>query len=108
MFRKAHNNAGIVLITVLMVIMVMIVYVIGILSVSTSEVSTGKGLVERIKAEQLAKGAFWFNYTSMVATNSVAIIPDETLDDKTYSTTAIYSAGGGPNDTSSLNVITSY
>ena len=108
MFPKLkNNNSGIVLLTVLMMTVVMMVYAISILSTNVSEVISSKGQVEHIKAEQLAKGAFWLNYSSIMTTNSLTSVPAETLDYKTYSTTVSRNPGG-PNSTDSLTLTTSY
>jgi hypothetical protein len=43
--------------------------------------------VDAIKAEELAKGAFWKAYTDMGNGNNAPTVPNETLDGKVFSFT---------------------
>jgi uncharacterized membrane protein len=96
-----------VMLTVIMVVMVMMIMAVGIVSRNTSQAVQSQNIVEQIKAEQLAKGAYWLWYTEK---NGGAELPNftEDIDGKTYTVTFADPGGAGPNDTDARSVQVSY
>ena len=73
MFKKIHNDqSGIVLLVVLAISMVMIVTSLSILNSNLNLTLSGQRQVDRIKADQIAKGQFWRNHASLVTTGNPA------------------------------------
>lgn len=108
MFKGIHRpEAGIVLISVLIISIVMMVFAISVLSVNVSQVTMGQHQVERIKAEQYAKGAFWLNYTSLLNGTGPIGPQSNSLDGKTYSA-AVSAMGNGIYNTQRYDVTVSY
>ena len=107
--EKKENKAT-VLITVIMLILAMTTLSIGILGAMGSQGLLGQNQVDRIKAEQLAKGAFWKYYTQRATTGATgAIVEVETLDGKTYTATATAAGvSGNPNNTFPVTTTTNY
>ena len=82
------NKEGMILLTILIISIVLSILALGIISMNVNAVSTSQGEVDRIKAEQLAKGVSWVAYSSLASygsINSMNVI-NATLDNKTYST----------------------
>lgn len=78
-----------VLVTVIMLILAMTILSIGILSAMGSQGLLGQNQVNRIKAEQLAKGVFWKYYIQHATSGSTSSVTvTETLDGKAYTATA--------------------
>lgn len=98
------DNSGVVMITVLVLVLVMSVVAIGVLGINISQVSTSSSVVDNIKAEQLAIGAFYQYHQRMLDANGVAP-PPEVIDGKTY-TVAIQNQGsaGTPNNVDQIEV----
>lgn len=92
--KICKNNSGVVLVTVVIMTAVMMVFAISLISISASQSVAGQHQIDRIKAEQLAKGALWYNYTNLQTNNISATPPAENLDNKTY-TPSIVSPGAG-------------
>jgi hypothetical protein len=104
-----QNESGIVLVTVLMVVIVMIILVVSVMSVNVSEVIVTQRVEDRIKAEQLAKGAFWLNYSNVNSGLPVENPPPVDLDGKSYTaTTTLNPDGSGPNSTDPLSTNVAY
>ena len=64
-----------------------------------------------VKAEQLAKGAFWFNYMNQVKNPGAAAVypPAEPLDSKTFTMNMTAgSADSRYNDTKPYNAVVTY
>ena len=78
------DNSGVIMITVLVLVLVMTVVAIGILGVNISQVSTSQSVVDTIKAEQIAIGAFYQYHQQQVEGLSGALPTSETIDGKTY------------------------
>ena len=88
---KIQKNNATVLVTVIMLTLAMTTLAVGLLSAIGNQGFSGQNQVDRIKAEQLAKGAFWKYYSErMLGTTGSA--PSETLDGKTYSTAVAFNA----------------
>ena len=105
--RLARNESGMVLLTVLMVIAVMMIFTIGLLSRSVTQTISSERQVDRIKAEQFLKGAFWLVYSNLVNGAPPASSVSQTIDGKTYNAVIGSTPGAGPNGTAaySLNII---
>jgi hypothetical protein len=85
-----NENKATVLITVVMLTLAMTTLAVSILSAIGSQGLLGQNQVDRIKAEQLSKGAFWKYYIQRATTGSdAAVVITETLDGKTYTTTVL-------------------
>ena len=87
--HRLERREGIVLVTVVIMTMVMMILAVAIMSANSNQSLSNQHQVERIKAEQLAKGAFWYNYMSLAVLNSTATPPAETLDLKLYTVNII-------------------
>ena len=82
--KLRHNESGIIMVTVLVLVLVMTVIAIGILSVNISQVSTSESVVDNIKAEQLAIGAFYQYHQQQIEGLNGLSPASETLDGKTF------------------------
>ncbi|MFA5060223.1 MAG: hypothetical protein WC676_06300 [Candidatus Omnitrophota bacterium] len=101
---KKNNKSGIVLITVVIIIFTLMILAVGLLSTNTNQALMSQHQIDRIKAEQLAKGAFWYNYHNLTASaGALPPPPTETMDGKTYSITQTNSVGTGPNGTDTFS-----
>ena len=80
----SRNNKGITLIIATAIIMALSILAISVISVTGSQAYLGQAQVDKIKSEQLAKGAFWLNYMSRVTTGNSLTAPAETLNGKTF------------------------
>lgn len=80
-----NKNRGSVLVTVIMLILAMMSLAVGLLSVIGSQGLMGQSQVNRIKAEQFAKGLFWkFHHETNMSGTPTAISSSVTLDGTTY------------------------
>lgn len=106
--RKKNNESGMVMIMVIMVTIIIMVYSIGILSRGATQVISAEDQVDRIKADQLAMGAYAKAYTDMASGSALPGTFNETLDGKTY--TVVLTDGGttGPNNTNTLTITTTF
>lgn len=80
---RIKGRSGMVLVMVLMAIIVMSIFVVSILSQSLNQGTSSQAQVDRIKAQQLAKGLFWKSHSDMIA----SVVPadsSETLNGKTF------------------------
>lgn len=103
--RKIHtNNSGVIMITVLVLVLVMSVVAIGVLGINISQVSTSASVIDNIKAEQLAIGAFYQYHQRMLDANGVAP-PPEVIDGKTYNVSILNKGNAGtPNNVDQIEV----
>ncbi len=108
MFKGIQRpEGGVVLISVLVISIVMMVFAISVLSLNVSQVTVGQHQVERIKADQYAKGIFWLNYTSLLNGTGPIGAQSEPLDNKTYSA-SVSAMGNGIYNTQRYDVTVSY
>lgn len=85
---KIHTNeSGIILVTVLLVTIILSVVAISILSLNVSQVKTGQSVVDNIKAEYLARGAFIYNYQEQAVDGEKGTFTPGLLNGKTYTIT---------------------
>ena len=84
--RIIRANSGVVLLTVVGMIFAMMILVVGILSSNVNQALTAQHQIERLKAEQLAKGVSWHNYMSLAQNGTPlgAMPPIALPDGKTY------------------------
>ena len=67
MLRKIlGGKSGIVLVSVLAISITMIIIALSVLSSNVNMTLSGQRQIDRIKAEQIAKGQFWKNYASLL------------------------------------------
>src|SRR3989338_2258840 len=87
--HTGRNQAekGIVLVTVIIFTFVMAIIAVGIMSMNVNQAISNQHQVERIKAAEFAKGAFWYNYMSLSESAGMATPPPVTLDGKQYTAT---------------------
>ena len=102
-FKRLQNKSGIVLVAIIVVTLVMSILAIGIMSTNLNQAFSSKTQVDRIRAEELAKGAFWFNFTSLRDLGTSAVPPTETIDGITYTFNRT-STGVGPNGTTPQDI----
>jgi hypothetical protein len=94
MVKIRNNESGIILVTVLLVTIILSILAVGILSQNVSQVKTEQSVVDQIKAEYLAKGAFNYDYQKSV-TGEVGPSPSPTvLDGKTFTITTTSTTTG--------------
>jgi len=106
--KRLQTQSGVVLITVVIVPLIMAILAVGIMSINVNQALLHQHQIERIKAQQFAEGAFWYNFANL-STSGVAAVPSSlTLDGKTYNVTLNATTGGGPNNTDSYNVRVNY
>lgn len=106
-----HNQSGIVLVTVVVIIVTMTILAIALMSTTTSQVVATQHQIDRLKAEELAKGAHWYNYMNINTTGLTAMPPAVILDGKTYTPIIIAPGpppGSGPNDTDQYDIRINY
>ena len=73
MLKKIRSDqSGLILLTVLSISIGMIIVALSILSSNLNLTFSGQRQVNRIKADQIAKGQFWRNHASLVTTGNPA------------------------------------
>ena len=106
--KRQNDNSGFVLVTVIGITLALTILAITLMSANVSQSISSQHQIERIKAEQLAKGGFWYNYMSLINSGSEAPDFSETLDGKTYNVVITPGVVGPPNSTTPYNVVVSY
>ena len=111
--RYCGNEKGIVLVTVILMVMALMILAVTLMSANTNQALSSQHQIERIKAEQLAKGAFWFNYMHRVKDPTYSGTPSlngiETMDQKSYTFNIVPgTADTDYNDTTSYNIQVTY
>ena len=97
-FSKLRGNqSGVILVTVILLTIVLAIVAISIMSLRVSQVSSGMSVVDSIKAEQVAAGAFYQYHQQQVDgcsscptpgnCTSCPLTTSESLDGKTYTVT---------------------
>jgi type II secretory pathway component PulK len=94
-----------VMVMVLMAIAVMMVFSIGVISRGVSQTKSSEQQIDRIKAEQLAMGAYAKAYSDMAVGGAMPTTFTATLDNKTYNAT-ITTLTGGTNNTNVMTIST--
>ena len=99
--KRLRNNSGIVLIAIIIITIVMSILAIGIMTTNVNQALSNQYQVERIRAEELAKGAFWFNFVNLRTSNAAGIPSPSimTVEGKEYTITQASPPGIGPNGT---------
>ncbi len=95
--KKLDNNEGVVLITVVIVVIVMMILTVSLISITVSQNISNQHQIERIQAEQLAKGSMWFNYMNLYSGGLAAVPAPVTLAGRVYTPTV--NPGPGAPDT---------
>jgi hypothetical protein len=105
-----NNKKATVLVTVIMLITAMSALAVGILSAMGSQGVFGQNQVDRIKAEQLAKGYFWKVYyeTALNGGSPSTVATPVVLDGKTYTVSIAVGGSAGPNGTTPIATTISY
>lgn len=108
MLGKRNNESGIILVAILVIILIMVILTIGGMGLNVSQVNLSQRQEDRVKAEQLSKGAFWLNYSNVMTGQAIQPVT-QTLDGKTYTiTTTLTNNNIGPNSTDPLVVNAAY
>ena len=104
------NKSGIVLFTVLLIVSMMTVLTIAIINLNVNQAKINEQQINRIKAEQLAYGAYWVNYSLLRANPAASpVTVQDTLDGKFFqATTSQQALGGGPNATTGYAISVNY
>ena len=102
--KLRHNNSGIIMVTVLVLVLIMTVVAIGILGVNISQVSTSQSVVDSIKTEQLAIGAFYQYHQQQIEGMNNLAPTQVNLDDKTYEVTVQNKGNLGPNNSNQIEI----
>ena len=94
-----NNKIGSTLIIAISTIMALSILAMSVLSLSGSQAYLGQAQINKIKAEQLARGAFWVNYISLLTSGASFTIPVTTLEGTDFTTTLTTTTGTGPGGT---------
>ena len=98
--KLQQDNSGIIMVTVLVLVLVLTVIAIGILGLNVSQVSTSESVVDTIRQEQLAIGAFYQYHQQQIEGNLTLPSPrTETIDGRTYTVSIQSTAGTVANPT---------
>ena len=97
--KRLQNDSGVVLVAIIVLTIVMSILAVGIMTTNVNQALSNQYQVERIRAEELAKGAFWYNFVNL-RTSGTSALPTSsiTIDGKEYQITHQESPGG-PNGT---------
>ena len=102
------NNSGFILIAISVLSLGMMIIALGIISLTASQSISNQHQVDRIKADQLISGAWWFQYTKENSGGSSSLTT-QILDGKTYTITINPPTNGtGPNGTKTYTLQISY
>lgn len=103
-YRAKERESGIVLITVVIMSLILMIFAVSLLSINANQFYAVQHQIDRIKAEQLSKGAFWFaymnNFSNRDPANAANWPPAETLDNKRYTMNIIVTPNVVPFGTS--------
>ena len=103
--KKLNNNEGVVLITVLTVVIVMMILAVSLISVTVSQNISNQHQIERIQAEQVAKGIMWNNYMNLYPGGGAVGPGTITLDGRNYDYTITPGPlNTGPNGTDPFTI----
>ena len=105
--RLKNNESGVILIMVLMTTVVVMILSIGLMSQGVSQTKSAEEQVARIRAEQLAIGAYAKTYTDLATGAAVTSPMAVTIDGKNYNVTVTDQGAIGPNGTSRLSIVSS-
>jgi Tfp pilus assembly protein PilX len=100
--KYKKNESGMVLIIVLMTIVVMMVFSMGVISRGVSQTKSSQGQIDRIKAEELAVGAYAKAYSERATGAALTTSFSEVLDNRTFTATVVDS---GPSSVPATNAI---
>ena len=96
LIRKLNNESGIVLVVVIAFILIMSVLLTGIFGRNASLGIVSIDQIRSIKAEALARGAYWIAYDQLRTDDSLPPDFTEVLDGITY--TIVFSRSAGNNE----------
>ena len=106
--RLRQDNSGVIMVTVLLLVLVITVVAIGILGINISQVSTSQSVVDNIKAEQLAIGAFYqYHQQQIEGLNGLTPSP-ATLDGKIFTINLQNMGSTGPGNTNEIEITVNY
>ncbi len=108
--KISGNSKGVVLVLVIILSIAMMIVTVGVVSTNYSKAIYSQHQIDRIKAEELAKGALWYHYTyrTLQGNPGPFVPPSETLDGKDFSVNVANSAGAGPSGTDEVGITISY
>jgi hypothetical protein len=85
----------------------MMILVVGIISTTVSQSLSSQHQIERLKAEQFAKGAMWYNYMGLITGGPPAAPPPAILDGTQYNA-AVATGAVNPDGTTTYNITVNY
>ena len=104
-----RNESGVVLITVIAISFVMMVLTLSLVSINRNQITSGQRQIERLKAEQLAKGYWWRYYLATMNGTPFVIPPAQPLNGKNYTISVVTGPIGlGPNGTTPVTAQVTY
>ena len=89
--KLLKSESGVILVTVIIITTILLILAYSVMSINSSQSISNLNQVNRIKAEQLAQGAFWVSYMTLITGGSAPSSVTETMDGKSY--TAVISPG---------------
>ncbi len=105
------NNQGFTLILSTVLVFTLTILALSVLSLTQSEHNLSQAQIDRIKAEQLAKGALFKQFTTAI-NNGLPFQNEsgsEVLDGKTFTyQTVVTNDGTGPLDSNPVTIVVSY
>ncbi len=104
--KRKSDESGMVMIVVLMVTIIIMVYSIEILSRGASQVISAEDQVDKIKAEQLAMGAYAKAYSDAASGAAIPTSFTETLNNKTFTVNVSDAGATGPLSTNTITFST--
>lgn len=110
------NDSGMIMVTVLLLTVALSILTISILSINVSQVKSGRGVVDSIRARELALGAFYQYHTARTqglgignSLNATTEVMSDDTGSKTYSIRLDnLGTGGSPNNTDHIDVTVNY
>jgi hypothetical protein len=85
-FKKINNESGIVLFIVLMTAIIIMIFSVGILTQSANEINYAQQQIDQIASEEMGKGVFWQQYSSIGSYNTLSSVPAtaQTMNNRIY------------------------
>ncbi len=112
MLRRLKNVNGVIMVYVLGAVIISMVIFVGVLNFATNKALIGQSVIEAIRTEQLALGAFYQDYDQRYYGLPSSIGGPKTIstqiEQKEFSITVTPQAGIGPNNTQLIDISVTY
>jgi hypothetical protein len=103
-----RNDSGVILLIVILLTIVLSIITISIMSLNVSHVKTGEQTVDSIVSEELAKGVFYQNQSSLFSGSGTPLGQSSqaqvNLNNKTYTIDGTKQVGSGPSGTDKIAI----